>query len=205
MTYLSHPVRPMPRPRPICRLARQSHPSAAVTLLFALASTGLLTSGCLLADPPEHEESERIPPILDAASAVPSVVEIVDLDVNQTKNFVVRFRSEDDGVRPFAVLLANYLVPGREGLLGFDDSQAPSTLDDPSLRQFSIAGTFDEPGCQQVTLLATYNGNLDSSYHPLVEAYSSRLTWWVDVRPEGDSDSARLEDCPSTTDTDGDN
>ena len=62
----------------------------------------------------------------------------------------------------------------------------------------------DDPlGCQQITLLATYTDNLGADYQPLIEEYSSRLTWWVDVRPQGDSDSARLEDCPRPSDTEG--
>ena len=192
----------MPHPWPICRLARQSHPSAAVTLLFTLASTGLLTSGCLLADPPEHEDPERVPPILDAASATPSPIRIDVVEVGVPRTYIVPLRSEDDGAELLGILLLNYLVPGRQELLGV---APPSTLDDAT-RGFSISGTINEPGCQQVTLLATYADNVDySTYHPLIERYSSRLTWWWDVRLQGDTDSARLEDCPSQNDTDGDN
>jgi hypothetical protein len=180
------------------RLARQSHPPRSMWI--ALASVLLLgaSSGCLLSDPPEYENQQRIPPVLDVVNADPSPAQILTLQGDDTESVSVPFRSEDDGVNPYAVLVLDYTVPERRTQPGWTIAP-PSTFDDTT-REFGIAWTVPRrPGCHLITLLATHLDNRGDDNLPEDPERMSVVIWWAIIAVDGEPTSTTLEDCPSNT------
>jgi hypothetical protein len=156
------------------------------------------TGGCLLSEPPEYENPERIPPVLDVLNTYPSPSQIMPLEVEATETFTVPFRSEDNGVSPYAVLVLDYTVPERRTQSGW--TIAPSSTFDDTSRTFEITWTVpNRPGCHLVTLLATHLDNRGSDNLPRDDDRTSVVNWWVDILTEGEPSSTQLEDCPSNS------
>src|SRR5690606_35404809 len=123
----------------LTRLARSVLCTAPVAFL----------SGCLLSDPPDLEQSERIGPIFNLAQATPVPTEVLHLDADQERqSFNLPFRSEDgpDGLQMLVYL--DY----RPGTLPFDSRFIqPSTFDQP--RSLSYEWLIDVvPGCHSLKI-----------------------------------------------------
>ncbi|MGC4091233.1 MAG: hypothetical protein QM756_25820 [Polyangiaceae bacterium] len=70
-------------------------------------------SGCIVADPPQYQDAERTPPLLDTWGAIPSPLSIIVLDHSTTTKLEVSVpvRSEDQGDSLFAALHLDYTYP----------------------------------------------------------------------------------------------
>lgn len=167
---------------------------SSVLALFALA-----TSGCIIAEPPTRT-SLQTPPFLDLASAIPVPTEIVRVQQNESKEFKIPLRSEDDGDELWWALHENYGF-GAATSGAIESSPIPdSTLDDTTreIRHVWNAGPLP-PRCLQLTFVvchrATYDFVTDRCTDPDDRALA---TYWVNV---GDvTATPTLAECPTQAD-----
>lgn len=164
----------------------------------SLAATGSL--GCL-DDPPTFAPRGQIPPFIIAGQVQPPLGSIyegpADMEIN------VPFRSEDVNTDLFATLYLD-LIPGApsvgsESVLGFQRVPAGNYEE---LRLLSMTVGIPSTGCRSLTLIMTYDVNLNrqNALLPFDEDRAARLVWWLNVGDEnGDT---RMADCPGASQVD---
>ena len=171
----------------LTRLARSVLCTAPVAFL----------SGCLLSDPPDLEQSERIGPIFNLAQATPVPTEVLHLDADQERqSFNLPFRSEDgpDGLQMLVYL--DY----RPGTLPFDSRFIqPSTFDQP--RSLSYEWLIDVvPGCHSLTFILSAPSNF-ANLIPTAAAVDrgevATATWWISYGNDP-TDPITLAECPGS-------
>lgn len=175
------------------RLARKS--------LF-LGAVMCSLSGCIVADPPEYQEPQRTPPILDLNHAEPSPywVVVVERKSGNDLSIKVPLRSDDQGERLLFAIHVDYKAGG---FMLLSSSMPPSTLDGPPReisKSFDLNDPRVMPGCHQLTLLVAHDSSWDiQGGQPLPDAPPEDLaiaTWWLNVDPPVDSDPFTLKACP---------
>jgi hypothetical protein len=160
-----------------------------------------LSTGCLVADPPQYEEPATTPVFLDVAAAVPIVGRIIVREPSPRIEFDVPFRSEDNGDRVAFSLLQDFGFPGRTDEVFCRGFVPPGTFDetDRAIR-FTALPKRAKPGCNQLTLLVTHEKNLDTGEcrPDLIRGVgdTAMVTWWLNVVAAGEDEST-LVNCPS--------
>jgi hypothetical protein len=174
-------------------------------VVAAFAALGGAMSGSLgcLADPPTFAPRGQVPPFILAGQVVPplaSIYEPVD-----TIEISVPFRSEDVNQDLSATLYLD-LSPGAPFPAGSVLGVARVASGNyEELRLLTMDGiTVDRipAGCHSLTLIMTYDDNLDEirGNLPRDEARAARLVWWLNV---GDEDGeTRMVDCPGASQVD---
>lgn len=164
----------------------------------SLATSGSL--GCL-ADPPTFAPRGQIPPFIVAGQVEPPLGAIYkgpeDIEIN------VPFRSEDVNTSLFATLYLD-LVPGVAGVPpgSVQDSVEVAAGNYEELRWLSMGVRIPFTGCRSLTLIMTYEDNLNPqrNYLPIDEDRAARVVWWLNI---GDEDGAtRMSDCPGANQLD---
>ncbi|HWA71480.1 MAG TPA: hypothetical protein VG937_04080 [Polyangiaceae bacterium] len=168
----------------------------------------LVSTGCIVADPPQYEEPKRTPPILDLNHAEPSPFWLVIIDrndgqLNHALQVTVPFRSDDQGEWVWFALHVDF--KGQDVPL-WSDRRPPSTIDDTT-RSMSRPSEMDArvgAGCHQLTLIAAHESSWDiTNQRPLPDAPKDDIaigTWWVHMDPK--SDPYTLPSCPNQSEVD---
>jgi hypothetical protein len=180
----------------------EHRPRRRLTLRSLCLLSGLST-GCLVADPPQYEEPATTPVFLDVAAAVPIAGRvIVRIDGDLTIDFDVPFRSEDNGDRVAFGLLQDFGFPGRTDEVFCRGFVPPGTFDetDRAIR-FTAVPKMAKHGCNQLTLLVSHEKNFDleTGCRPdLIRGVgdTAMATWWLNVVAPGE-DQSTLVNCPS--------
>lgn len=158
-----------------------------------------LLPGCLQAGPPDYKDPAQTPPVLDLNSAVPSVLDVLNVDTTsgETIPFNVQVRSEDRGVDLSADLYVDYGSSAQQVENAFATVPA-STFSDTN-REIRLTWTVPSsalltPGCHQLTLLVTHATN-----YPVIRnsADVALATWWLNVDDDSQSPNT-LASCPTT-------
>ncbi|HET9932423.1 MAG TPA: hypothetical protein VFQ35_17080 [Polyangiaceae bacterium] len=153
-------------------------------------------SACIVAPPAEYEESTRTPPIFDLVRAKPFIGDIIVVDQDaglesaRKIQFNVPVRSEDQGEEIIGAVHIDYGSGQPRDTFTKSQQKLPaSTLDDVS-RVWDQNVTFFgglEPGCHQVTLIATHRSNWDDErFRPIVgraEYDTAIAMWWMIYNP----------------------
>jgi hypothetical protein len=165
-----------------------------------LSSTTAGSLGCL-ADPPTFAPRGQIPPFILAGQVVPPLASIYN--PVDTIEISVPFRSEDVNTDLSATLYLD-LGPGAAYPAGSVLGVARVASGNyEELRLVTMDGIpAPSPGCHSLTLILTYDDNLDEirGNLPRDEARAARLVWWLNV---GDEDGeTRMADCPGASPVD---
>jgi hypothetical protein len=202
VTALSEPSKSRPwivRRRKVARDSHMAKRTMATPLLLGALAAALLAEGCIIAEPPEFDEPQRTPPVLDLAHATPAITNIQVLEADRGPNHALTFhvpvRSEDLGQELAYRLLLNYGASNE--YLEAADSVPPSTFNDTSrIIAFSWLTQRAPVGCQQLTLFVTHSLNRDPETKQLIDPNDVALaTWWLDVE-DAEGASAPLATCP---------
>ena len=199
-------------------LSYQAAPRAGISGVFPLARVSLLvsvmlSSGCLVADPPLYEEPPPTPPMFDLSEAEPPpgtvrVIRRTGSNPETGLDISVPFRSDDRGERVFAALHVDYnvrFVP--DSFTAVQSAFAASTLDDQD-RAITLRWPFGpddpSPGCHTLTLLVSHENTWNErEFRPdvvLAENDRAMAVWWLNFDPPED-DPYTLRDCPSPAST----
>jgi hypothetical protein len=168
--------------------------------LSLVASLAFVTSGCLLAEPPERNPRQT-PPILNLALADPPVTRLLVLDGPTVYPFSIPMRSEDVGERVWFALHRNYALGTTQSNRIFGpESIEPSHLNDET-RFVVFSGDLPAPEpCYQLTLLVCHDSNFETAsgfceYDVELED-TALATWWVVTEATGEPG---FEGCPLPT------
>jgi len=173
VTALSHPGPTISLVLPgFCRLARRS---------LGVGLTMLVSSGCIVAEPPTLDGPQKTPPFLILSQAVPPTTALNKVRSEEEIALSVPVRAEDSGDQLVGTLFVDFGSSrerqDRTALL------APSTFDEE--REMSI--TWLVPTgltCRQVTLVVTHFSNLDGG-RPIDTSDVALATWWFEVEVPG--------------------
>lgn len=161
-----------------------------------------LTTGCLVADPPQYEEPATTPVFLDVAAATPIVGRVIVGREPVTLDFNVPFRSEDNGDEIAFGLLQDFGFPERTKEVFCNKVILPAGTFDETDRaiSFSALALDATGGCYQLTLLVSHAKNWDrlGCRPDLVKGIddTSMITWWLNVVRPGQNPND-LVNCPS--------
>jgi hypothetical protein len=163
--------------------------------LIAVALLTLIgTPGCL-DDAPEYPPRSQVPPFIVSAQVTPPLSEVYEAGVPMRIN--VPFRSEDVNEDLNARFYADLLRGDTDFLFEGDVNPIePSTYDDTG-RSVSWEWRNERPlrpGCHSLTLVLTYENNLDNRQLPLDESRTARVVWWMNLNdPQG---TTLIRSCP---------
>jgi hypothetical protein len=178
----------------------EHRPRHRLTLQSLCLLSGL-SSGCLVADPPQYDEPATTPVFLDVVAAVPIAGRVIVHDGGGTPtiDFDVPFRSEDNGDRVQFGLLQDFGFPARTDEVFCRGFVPPGTFDetDRAIR-FTAVPKMAMSGCYQLTLLVAHEKNFDGCRPDLIRGVgdTAMVTWWLNVVAPG-QDPSTLVNCPS--------
>jgi hypothetical protein len=156
-------------------------------------AVGLLTA--CLADPPVYALRSQVPPIVNLGGVLPPVAEFYEGPRRLTFN--VPFRSDDSDVRLVARLYLD-LVPGAARGIPQGEQVIDAGYFEDDDRSASIDWVAPTTGCHTITMIMTYEGNFNPiSLLPNDYSLASTVVWWLLI--EGDADTTRVSDCPSSS------
>lgn len=172
-------------------------------LAFQSLCLSALSTGCLVADPPQYEEPATTPVFLDVAAATPLVGRvIVRSELPVTIEFDVPIRSEDNGDDVAFGLIQDFGFPERTKEVFCNRAVVPAGTFDETDRaiRFSAVAPDALSGCYQLTLLASHVRNWDrlGCRPDLIKGVgdTSMITWWLNVARQGQNPND-LVNCPS--------
>lgn len=172
---------------------------------WVVASLGVAASGALgcLADPPTFAPRGQIPPFIVTGQVEPPLGSIYEyqrrasFEGRASFEISVPFRSEDVNTDLSATLYSD-LVPGARfvpagSLLGVVPVAAGNYEE---LRWVSMGVPLPSAGCHSVTMIMTYDDNVDviRGGLPVEEERAARLVWWLNI-DDADGET-RMADCP---------
>lgn len=192
---------------PADRLPPSMSPPEPVAWLASLLLPCTLL-GCIVADPPPYEPTQRSPPVLDLVRALPFIGETLVVDRITDPNpdeptfiaFSIPVRSEDDG-RPlqYALHLDYTYVSYQSSQTGKRERIPPSTFDDTSREiqfRWDVLGNVSD-GCHQLTLVVAHDDNWNlPEDRPWPGVESAMATWWINVNP-APGERYTLKNCPN--------
>ena len=165
-----------------------------------VAALAFVTSGCLLAEPPERNPRQT-PPILNLALAEPPVTRLLVLDGPTVFPFSIPVRSEDVGELVWFALHRNYgLGTTRSTRIAGPERLQPSHLNDTS-RYITFSEELPAPDpCYQLTLLVCHDHSFETGSglceNDLELEDTAVATWWVVTEETGEPG---FEGCPLPT------
>ncbi len=200
------------RPRGATRL---SHPSttatyrssrffrlACVSLLFGVMA--VLSSGCVIAGPPDYQDPQKTPPVLDLTGASPSIWSVIVANSGAISGqpatqlqISVPVRSEDGTDSLIGLLYVDYNTDKQVLQPGYWPGGS-STFD--IIRNVSLPwSAANQPkGCHTLTLLVTHASNVGPGAVVSIPKDQpddlALATWWVDI-DDTNSDTT-LPSCP---------
>jgi hypothetical protein len=170
-------------------------------MLPALSLTSLLTTGCLIPEPPEYGPPERTPIFIVDSTVTPNPRNLLTLstvDDVGSHSFGFKTHSEDEGEDVVAALFANY-KHDQHNLL-FQINYDPSTFDverTGSLYMSVPDGRLQAPGCYAITLMVLHETGWDEQKKLPIGTPSdiASVTWFVALT-NGDVEPS-LSSCPT--------
>jgi hypothetical protein len=161
--------------------------------LWASLLSSLTALGCL-DEAPEYPPRAQIPPFIISAQVTPALSEVYEDGLPMRIN--VPFRSEDVN-EDVSWRFYSDLVPGATSFIFENgDTIVASTYDDTG-RSVSYDWRNQNgrlPGCHSLTLVLTYENNLDARGLPIDESRANRVVWWIDLDdPQG---TTLIRSCP---------
>lgn len=173
--------------------------------MLPLVSSAVASSGCLVAEAPEYAGAKKTAPFIQSSSINPSPYELIQVRAKDPpRTFSFRVFSEDVGEELWIAFYRDYLLDDLDPIK--KQTAPPSTLDKP--HNLSIPVDLDTglpDGCHQLTVLvmhdSTWDAVLDRPDPNAALTDMSSVTWWTNVRPEGDPNT--LVDCPTAAQPSG--
>lgn len=181
---------------PVSRLARWS--------LGALA-TMFVSTGCIVADPPEYRSAVQTRPLLEVYKASPATTDIVvwsqaSAPMGAGITFTIPVRSEDAGEDLSAVSFIDYGT-GRTAR-PYQASRYPaSTYDQTRNIEFKwLPTTTSTDGCHVFTIIVAHESSFkNQDTNQLIPERAGDdaaiVSWWTNINPPN-SDFNTLRDCP---------
>ncbi len=173
----------------ISGLVRSSHGFAGVVL-------ALLTSGCLIPDPPTWDAGKPTrPQLIDPNPSPTKFIALGGTSPKQNETFQVYEVSEDEGHTLRALWYLNYGLPSLQQYINFKDIP-PGHLDDP--KPISVTyGPIGVSGCIPFTILVTHveNDSNEPDHHPTDPNDTDSVTWWLDINDNSGSPN-EVNACP---------
>lgn len=166
------------------------------------------SSGCVVGGPPDYQNPQKTPPVLDLSSANPTLLTVITATTGAsgtpptTYTFTVNERSEDVGDDLIGLLYLDYGNKDNKVLQPGLWSSPASTFD--NIRTVTIPwSAANQPlGCHTLTLEVTHASNVDlSTGVPVVTLPKDHsddvafATWWVDIGT--DLNNLPALDCPT--------
>jgi hypothetical protein len=173
---------------------------ARLSLLSGLSM--LLTSSCIVADPPEYLDPVQTRPVLDIGQADPGTSQVLLVQTGEKVTFSVPVRSEDAGEDLRAVFFVDQ-GPGSPGIFQNSQSIPASTYNDTS-RPVTFEWTVPPspppgPGCHLMTLTVAHRLSFDPTHddvlNPKDQDDAAIVNWWLNVNPT--TDPSTLVNCPT--------
>jgi hypothetical protein len=181
---------------PASRPARPSR--ARLILIGAGLVVGGMTSGCLVAPPPDFQDPTSERPNINAELAVPPLGQILIAERNGPSiPFTIPYTGQDAGEE---VIVQFWLNWGLEDEIYISQISLDASPEDV---ERTYQGTWQAKsnlptGCQQLTVLLSHESNVpnDSPFRPVDPNLVARLTWWVNIDVPEDQQQ-NLINCPS--------
>jgi hypothetical protein len=149
----------------------------------------MITSGCLLPEPPTYREPEQTSPFL--WGAIPSTTQIQFVKSGEPFKINVNLRSEDADEDLTALLLLNYLS-ARQSLVDWSNIEAGTLAED---RTIEMSPSVPNAGpCEPLSLVVSHVSNFRKSL-PIDDSDVAVLTWWLAI----DGTDQTLLDCLKTS------
>jgi hypothetical protein len=162
-----------------------------------------VTSGCIVADPPEYREPVRTRPLLEVYKASPATADIVVwAKMSPQLTFTVPVRSEDAGEDMQAYGWKDYGTPVQ--LVVGAQSLPASTYDQSrDITLYWRPDAVNDRGCHRYTIVVAHQSTFlksDSFRLDLTKAGDDAaiINWWVNVNPDNSANNSLLN-CPQTT------
>ncbi len=163
--------------------------------------TALMTDGCLLGDAPAYEESVRLGPFVNDAEAEPPLYAIAKPLPAETIQFRIQYRYQAKTADERLVAALHLDLNGSGSA---DDVRFPPFDPFPNGPGFDVVQEYtapwtvtDEvtPGCHSLTLVLTYEANMDFVRAlPFDESQAAFTTWWINV--DDGAGGGSIDDCP---------
>jgi hypothetical protein len=160
-----------------------------------------MTSGCIVAEPPQYTDPVRTPPELNVYLATPPLTQVLSVYTPQGPSFTVPIRSEDAGEDLSAIYFRDYNSADQR-LLNIQSISA-STYNEINR---TIASTRlpvgdQDKGCHTVTLVVAHASSFQAKNKlqldpAKAETDAAIITWWVNFNPPEDALNS-LADCPT--------
>jgi hypothetical protein len=170
-------------------------------MFSALSLTSLLTSGCLIPEPPEYGAPERTPIFIIEHTKDPnprSLLTISTVADIGTQTFTFQAQSEDDGEDVVAALHANYKHRGSTHII--QNTYEPSTFDVEKTISLDMSvpdGRLQAPGCYAMTLMVLHESGWDErKKEPVGTPTDMASVTWLMALTDGTT-MPSLSDCPN--------
>ena len=166
---------------------------------FFLALAVAFPTACL-STPPDYQPPELGAPIIENLSPHPSIIHDVLPNVSGGYDFEVSFSlaSEEPGEVLNAKTFIDLLPSDNRGA-AFDKLAVTNGYDFNS-ESIRSAIEVTSTGCHTLTLILTWEGNVDDAHFPLpISAEESvEITWWLNLNPDPSEEfqSPSLDGCP---------
>jgi len=164
----------------------------------------LLTSSCVVADPPEYRDPVQSRPVLDVYHADPPALQLIVAEKNSPSpiKISVPVRSEDAGEDLQANTYLDFNLPSQQ-VLNLQTIPA-STYDNEGRTvnvDFSVTGA-TEKGCHLLSIVVAHRDTfqllqIDRLDPKKADTDAAIINWWVNVDPDPGQERS-LINCPST-------
>jgi hypothetical protein len=169
------------------------NPGRTLALAYAVAGA---CAGCLDAAP-TFAPRGQIPPFIVAGQIVPPIGVIYEGPIPFSIN--VPFRSEDVNV-PLVAQLFQDLVPGTAGGMPAAYEVLDSGVFEDDSRSVRLDWQDSLEGCHSITLILTYDDNIDVSGLPRDESRAARVVWWLNI--DDVNGDVPIASCPGVSQVD---
>jgi hypothetical protein len=181
---------------PVSRLARPS---------LLLLATMFVSSGCIVADPPEYRSAVRTRPLLEVYKASPSTTDIVvwtqaSAPMGAGITFTIPVRSEDAGEDLSAVSFIDYGT-GQSARPYKSQRYPASTYDQTRNIEFLwLPTSTSTDGCHVFTIIVAHQSSFkNQDTNQLIPERAgddaSIVSWWTNINPPN-SEFNTLRNCP---------
>ncbi|MEO8905610.1 MAG: hypothetical protein ABI488_24005 [Polyangiaceae bacterium] len=161
----------------------------------------LLTSSCIVADPPEYQEPQRTRPTLDVYRATPTTSRVLVVNTNDLVRISVPLRSEDAGESLTGVFLVDYNA-GSSGLLQNVQKIAASTYADDQRAvtlDWTVPSLMD--GCHLLSLIVAHGSSFKDNPSYALNADAANgdvaiINWYVNLNAAA-GETSTLMNCPT--------
>jgi hypothetical protein len=162
----------------------------------------LVTSSCVVADPPEYQEPVQTRPVLDVLKADPTTLRPLVVNLNDQVPISVPVRSEDAGELLSAHFYIDYDAVTPNIVLNSQNIAASTYADDGRVISFKWTVNLSSSGCHSLSLIvahiSSFRGDDTDVLIPEKAATDATIvTWWLNVNPATGTPTSTLVNCPN--------